>query len=334
MQEDTSMFAIIQGLGLAALLSAISMMLVQRLDTSISPLIFAILLGLVLGNVLPGLAGSKWQPGLAFCKKRLLRIGVAFYGINITLQHIAAVGVGALLVDAVMLLSTLALAYWLGRRWLGLDAPTSLLVGAGSAICGAAAILATEPVVRAKSQQTAVAVGTVVIFGTVAMFAYPLLYPLIGFSPEAMGIYTGATIHEVAQVVAAGSAMGNDVAQTAVITKLTRVMMLAPVLLVLGSWLSRRSGVEAVRAPQPWFAYGFIAVVVFNSLVQLPPVWVGTIQQLDSWALTMAMAALGLGTHIGALRSVGWKPLLLAAILFLHLVMTGLIVTHVATSWL
>ncbi|WP_217645537.1 YeiH family protein [Oceanisphaera psychrotolerans] len=328
------MFAIIQGLGLAALLSAISMMLVQRLDTSISPLIFAILLGLVLGNVLPGLAGSKWQPGLAFCKKRLLRIGVAFYGINITLQHIAAVGVGALLVDAVMLLSTLALAYWLGRRWLGLDAPTSLLVGAGSAICGAAAILATEPVVRAKSQQTAVAVGTVVIFGTVAMFAYPLLYPLIGFSPEAMGIYTGATIHEVAQVVAAGSAMGNDVAQTAVITKLTRVMMLAPVLLVLGSWLSRRSGVEAVRAPQPWFAYGFIAVVVFNSLVQLPPVWVGTIQQLDSWALTMAMAALGLGTHIGALRSVGWKPLLLAAILFLHLVMTGLIVTHVATSWL
>ncbi len=328
------MFAIIQGLGLAALLSAISMMLVQRLDTSISPLIFAILLGLVLGNVLPGLAGSKWQPGLAFCKKRLLRIGVAFYGINITLQHIAAVGVGALLVDAVMLLSTLALAYWLGRRWLGLDAPTSLLVGAGSAICGAAAILATEPVVRAKSQQTAVAVGTVVIFGTVAMFAYPLLYPLIGFSPEAMGIYTGATIHEVAQVVAAGSAMGNDVAQTAVITKLTRVMMLAPVLLVLGSWLSRRSGVQAVRAPQPWFAYGFIAVVVFNSLVQLPPVWVGTIQQLDSWALTMAMAALGLGTHIGALRSVGWKPLLLAAILFLHLVMTGLIVTHVATSWL
>ncbi len=328
------MFAIIQGLGLAALLSAISMMLVQRLDTSISPLIFAILLGLVLGNVLPGLAGSKWQPGLAFCKKRLLRIGVAFYGINITLQHIAAVGVGALLVDAVMLLSTLALAYWLGRRWLGLDTPTSLLVGAGSAICGAAAILATEPVVRAKSQQTAVAVGTVVIFGTVAMFAYPLLYPLIGFSPEAMGIYTGATIHEVAQVVAAGSAMGNDVAQTAVITKLTRVMMLAPVLLVLGSWLSRRSGVQAVRAPQPWFAYGFIAVVVFNSLVQLPPVWVGTIQQLDSWALTMAMAALGLGTHIGALRSVGWKPLLLAAILFLHLVMTGLIVTHVATSWL
>ncbi|WP_375058156.1 YeiH family protein [Zobellella sp. DQSA1] len=328
------MLIVIRGVGLAALLAAVSMVLTQPFDTAISPLILAILIGLVLGNTLPNLARQGWQPGLEFCKKRLLRIGVAFYGINITLQQMAEVGTGALVVDAVMLLSTLALAYWLGRRWLGLDATTSLLVGSGSAICGAAAILATEPVIRAKPQQTTVAVGTVVLFGTLAMFVYPMLYPWLGLSPQAMGIYTGATVHEVAQVVAAGTAMGDDVAQTAVITKLTRVMMLAPLLLVLGSWLCRQSGTQVVRAPLPWFAFGFIAVVVCNSLLSLPPIWVTAIKHLDTWALTMAMAALGLGTQLGGLRSVGWKPLALAAILFLHLVVNGLIVTHMATSWL
>lgn len=328
------MLTLIRGLALAALLSAISIGIAQALHSSISPLIYAILLGLLVGNIAPKLTSGHWQPGLDFCKKRLLRLGVAFYGIHITVQHIADVGAGALLVDVIMLSSTLGLGYLLGRRWLGLDTPTSLLVGAGSAICGAAAVLAAEPVVRAKPQQTTVAVGTVVIFGTIAMFLYPLLYPLLGLSKEAMGIFTGATVHEVAQVVAAGEAMGTDVAQTAVITKLTRVMMLAPVLVLLGHWLSRGSGNEAARSPQPWFAYGFILVVVINSVIQLPAVWVDTIKYLDSWALTMAMAALGLGTHISELKSVGWRPMALGAILFLHLMVTGLIVTHLATTWL
>lgn len=325
---------LIKGLGLAAAISIISILLTQVMHSSISPLIFAIILGLIVGNIRPQLTAGGWHAGLDFCKKRLLRLGVAFYGINITLQHIADVGTGALVVDVIMLSSTLGLGYWIGRRWFGLDAPTSLLVGAGSAICGAAAVLAAEPVVRAKPQQTTVAVGTVVIFGTIAMFVYPLLYPLLGISQQAMGIYTGATIHEVAQVVAAGDAINSEVAQTAVITKLTRVMMLAPVLVLLGHWLSRKQGGEAVPAPQPWFAYGFILVVVLNSIIQLPPVWVDTIKHLDSWALTMAMAALGLSTHLSELKSVGWKPMVLGAILFLHLMVTGLIVTQVVTSWL
>ncbi|MGO1617388.1 MAG: YeiH family protein [Oceanisphaera sp.] len=327
------MLKLLKGLGLAVALSATSIMLAKVLDSSISPLIYAIVLGLVVGNVIPKLAHGSWQPGLDFCKKRLLRLGVAFYGIHITVQHIASVGAGALVVDVIMLSSTLGLGYLLGRRWLGLDTPTSLLVGAGSAICGAAAVLATEPVVRAKPQQTTVAVGTVVIFGTLAMFIYPLLYPLLGMTKAAMGIYTGATIHEVAQVVAAGEAMGSDVAQTAVITKLTRVMMLAPVLVLLGHWLSRSSDAGAVRAPQPWFAYGFILVVVINSVVSLPTAWVDTIKYLDSWALTMAMAALGLSTHLSELKSVGWKPMALGAILFLHLIGTGFLVTQLATTW-
>jgi uncharacterized integral membrane protein (TIGR00698 family) len=326
---------LIQGLSLAGLLAVVSVALAQQLGGLLSPLIFAILFGLVMGNLLPALSQGKWQPGLEFCKKRLLRIGVAFYGINITLQQVAEVGAGALVVDILMLGSTLFIAWWLGRRWLGLDGPTALLVGSGSAICGAAAILAAEPVLRARPQQTAMAVGTVVLFGTLAMLLYPLLYPWLGLSPQAMGIYTGATIHEVAQVVAAGSAMGDEVARVAIISKLTRVMMLAPVLLLLGYLLSRGSdNAPAARAPLPWFAFGFVAVVVANSLLSLPAAWVGAIRHLDTWALTMAMAALGLSTQLGALRAVGIKPLLLAGILFLHLTLGGLIVTHMAAGWL
>jgi uncharacterized integral membrane protein (TIGR00698 family) len=326
---------LIQGLSLAGLLAVVSVALAQQLGGLLSPLIFAILFGLVMGNLLPALSQGKWQPGLEFCKKRLLRIGVAFYGINITLQQVAEVGAGALVVDILMLGSTLFIAWWLGRRWLGLDGPTALLVGSGSAICGAAAILAAEPVLRARPQQTAMAVGTVVLFGTLAMLLYPLLYPWLGLSPQAMGIYTGATIHEVAQVVAAGSAMGDEVARVAIISKLTRVMMLAPVLLLLGYLLSRGSdNAPAARAPLPWFAFGFVAVVVANSLLSLPAAWVDAIRHLDTWALTMAMAALGLSTQLGALRAVGIKPLLLAGILFLHLTLGGLIVTHMAAGWL
>lgn len=326
---------LIQGLSLAGLLAVVSVALAQQLGGLLSPLIFAILFGLVMGNLLPALSQGKWQPGLEFCKKRLLRIGVAFYGINITLRQVAEVGAGALVVDILMLGSTLFIAWWLGRRWLGLDGPTALLVGSGSAICGAAAILAAEPVLRARPQQTAMAVGTVVLFGTLAMLLYPLLYPWLGLSPQAMGIYTGATIHEVAQVVAAGSAMGDEVARVAIISKLTRVMMLAPVLLLLGYLLSRGSdNAPAARAPLPWFAFGFVAVVVANSLLSLPAAWVDAIRHLDTWALTMAMAALGLSTQLGALRAVGIKPLLLAGILFLHLTLGGLIVTHMAAGWL
>ncbi|WP_458734880.1 YeiH family protein [Zobellella taiwanensis] len=326
---------LIQGLSLAGLLAVVSVALAQQLGGLLSPLIFAILFGLVIGNLLPALSQGKWQPGLEFCKKRLLRIGVAFYGINITLQQVAEVGAGALVVDILMLGSTLFIAWWLGRRWLGLDGPTALLVGSGSAICGAAAILAAEPVLRARPQQTAMAVGTVVLFGTLAMLLYPLFYPWLGLSPQAMGIYTGATIHEVAQVVAAGSAMGDEVARVAIISKLTRVMMLAPVLLLLGYLLSRGSdNAPAARAPLPWFAFGFVAVVVANSLLSLPAAWVDAIRHLDTWALTMAMAALGLSTQLGALQAVGIKPLLLAGILFLHLTLGGLIVTHMAAGWL
>jgi uncharacterized integral membrane protein (TIGR00698 family) len=219
------------------------------------------------------------------------------------------------------------LAVWLGTRLFKLDRETSMLIGAGSAICGAAAVMAAEPVVKAQAHKVAVAVATVVVFGTVGMFLYPALYPYLGIDAHAYGVYAGSTIHEVAQVVVAGKAISETAASVAVIEKMIRVMLLAPFLLILSARLGAESGADADGArPKlmiPWFAVMFIAVSLFNSLHLLPAAWVAVIVQLDTVLLATAMAALGLRTHAGAIRQAGVKPLLLALSLFAFLLVGG-----------
>src|SRR5690606_11555450 len=144
----------------------------------------------------------------------------------------------------------------LGTRVFRLDRETAMLIGAGSAICGAAAVMATEPVVRAQAHKVSVAVATVVVFGTAGMLLYPWLYPYLGLGEHAFGVYAGSTIHEVAQVVVAGGAVGEVAGSAAVIEKMLRVMLLAPFLLLLSSRLSRDAGAGGDRAGivVPWFA--------------------------------------------------------------------------------
>ncbi len=192
----------------------------------------------------------------------------------------------------------------------GLDKHTSWLIGAGSSICGAAAVLATEPVVKAEASKVTVAVATVVIFGTVAIFLYPAIYPLMSqwFSPETFGIYIGSTVHEVAQVVAAGHAISPDAENAAVISKMLRVMMLAPFLILLAARVKQLSGAnsgEKSKITIPWFAILFIVVAIFNSFHLLPQSVVNMLVTLDTFLLAMAMAALGLTTHVSALKSRG-----------------------------
>ncbi len=165
------------------------------------------------------------------------------------------------------LTTTFLLACWLGKKVFGIDSQTAMLIGAGSSICGAAAVMATEPVLKADSSKVAVAVSTVVVFGTLAIFAYPWLYQLnehfqwLPFSQETFGIYAGSTIHEVAQVVAAGHAIGPDAENAAVIAKMIRVMMLALFLLLLSGYISRGGAGKAEKSAItiPWFAVLFIA---------------------------------------------------------------------------
>ena len=319
------------GLALVGAIAAASIGLAQlpRLQGwGLSALTLAIVLGIAIGNtVFPGVAAHA-ATGVDFAKGTLLRLGIVLYGFRLTFQDIMGIGIAGVVIDLVIVASVFSLGVWLGTRVFKLDRKTSMLIGAGSAICGAAAVMATEPVVRGQPHQVSVAVATVVVFGTLGMFVYPMLYPHLGFSEHAFGIYAGSTIHEVAQVVVASKAVGDTAASAAVIEKMLRVMLLAPFLLLLSARLRADHGHAkgGTGVVIPWFAVIFILVSGFNSLRLLPASWVGAVVQIDTVLLAMAMAALGLRTHVSSIRQAGVRPLLLATMLFAFLVTGGWVV--------
>jgi len=310
------------------------MPLFQRLE--ISPLIIAIVLGMLYSNVLKNKFPEEWTVGITFSAKIILRLAIVLYGFKLTFQQLLAVGTAGLVVSVIMVISTFFIGTWAAIKWFKLDQQTAFLTAAGASICGAAAVLATEPVVKAEPHKSAIAVSTVVLFGTISMFLYPFLYHnglLANMDLRAYGIYVGATIHEVAHVVGAGISCGMEACHNSVIVKMARVILLAPFLLALGWYLSRHSGDN--RHTQwviPWFAVGFIAVTAVNSLQLLPQYVVATINDIDAFMLTMAMAALGLGTQFSKFKQVGMKPIYVALIMFLWLLVGGYAVTMSITA--
>jgi uncharacterized integral membrane protein (TIGR00698 family) len=298
--------------------------------TGLSALTLAIVLGMVLGNTIYPRISPLAAPGVDFAKARLLRLGIILFGFRVTFQEAASIGLAGIVLDAVVILSVFALAMTVGRRVLRLDGQSCMLIGAGAAICGAAAVMAMEPVARAPAHKVSVAVATVVVFGTVSMFLYPLLYPYLGLSEHAFGVYIGSTVHEVAQVVAAGVAVGPAAATAAVVEKMVRVMMLAPFLMLVAWVLQRRArsgdagdGASRARPAVPWFAVGFLAAVGVNSLGVVSPQTANLVVEASTVLLAMAMAALGLQTHVSAIRKAGPAPLALAGLLFVFLVLGG-----------
>lgn len=297
---------------------------------SLSPMIVGIVLGMLYANSLRNQLPDTWVPGIAFCSKRVLRIGIIFYGFRLTFQDVAAVGFPAVCVDAIIVTVTICGGVLIGRL-LRMDRDIALLTSVGSGICGAAAVLGAEGALRTQPYKTAVSVATVVIFGTIAMFLYPVLYTsgLFDFTPQQMGIFTGGTIHEVAHAVGAGNAMGTEVASDAIIVKMIRVMMLVPVLLVLGFVAARRvaqtpdSQEQRGKVSIPWFAVLFLVVIGFNSLDLLPATLVDAINNIDTFLLTMAMTALGAETSIEKFKRAGAKPFVLALLLFVWLIAGG-----------
>ena len=315
---------------------------------SLSPLIVGIILGMLYANSLRNKLPETWVPGIKFCSKTVLRTGVVLYGFRLTFQQVAEVGMNAIIVDAIIVVGTILLGILLGKA-LKLDSQTSLMTSTGSAICGAAAVLGAEPVVRCEPHKTAVAVSTVVIFGTLSMFLYPIAYRMgwmEGLSDMGVAVYVGSTLHEVAHVAGAGNAMDPTdslgIAGTATITKMIRVMLLAPVLVVMGLVLSRlrRTGAAGAASGKrkltiPWFAFYFIGIICLNTLLQqltgaatvkdIP--LNGAIEYIDTFMLTMAMTALGAETSIDKFRQAGAKPFLLAALLFVWLLVGGYLLT-------
>jgi uncharacterized integral membrane protein (TIGR00698 family) len=314
--------------GMAALLSQWSLMA----QLGLSALTLAIALGMVAGNTVFASVASRAGAGVDFARSTLLRAGIVLYGFRISLHDIGAVGWPGLLIAAAMLALTFSVAVYVGTRWLGLDKQTAALIGAGSAICGAAAVMATQPVVRGEEHKVSIAVATVVVFGTLSMVLYPLVFPYLGLSEHAFGLFAGSTIHEVAQVVAVGDAVGPAAANAAVVEKMLRVMMLAPFLM----WLSFQTAASMKGATSfkacckqvrmPWFAVLFIVVSAVHSTGVLPASLVAGLVQFDTLLLATAMAAMGLRTSAASLRRAGVQPLKLGALLFVFLTVGGYLV--------
>ncbi|MGB0645847.1 MAG: YeiH family protein [Bradymonadia bacterium] len=335
--SDKSVFTkSLPGLGLVGAIALGSTFLAHQpwlKELRISPLIVGILFGVLIGNTIKLHLPASIEPGIKLSASKILRLAIILYGFRITFDQIANIGVAGVALDIVMVSSTLVIGAFVGIRLLKMDRETALMTSAGAAICGAAAVIATEPVVKAEPHKTAVAVATVVCFGTLSMFLYPLVYRLglVPMNAEVFGIYIGASVHEVAHVVGAGDAVGPSTSDIAVIVKMTRVMLLAPALIVMGWLLSRRvNRTSTTKTPVaiPWFAIGFILVAGFNSFSILSPSTVDAINVFDTFLLTMAMTALGLNTVVERFKGIGLTPLYLAFTLFLWLVVGGYALTQ------
>lgn len=303
----------------------------------ISPLVIGIVMGIFYANTLHNNTPKEWSMGITFSAKKILRFAIVFYGFRITFQQIAEVGLEGFLVSLIMLASTFFLGTWAGQKLFKMDRDTSMLTASGASVCGAAAVLATEPVLKAEEHKAAIAVSMVVLFGTIAMFLYPALYNMGVFdmSAKEFGIYVGGTIHEVAQVVAVPASIPNaspEMANAAVIVKMTRVIMIAPMLIILGIYLSytaQKSGEKSsgVKLVIPWFAVYFIGMAGFNSLQLVPQNIVEIINQIDTFLLTMAMTALGMGTVFAKFKGLGLAPVYTASLMFGWLLVGGYFIT-------
>jgi len=287
--------------------------------TILSPLIIAIVLGMAFHNTVG--TPATFKPGVVFSMRRILRFAIVLLGLQLSLTQVVAVGISGLAIIVITVAATFLFTLWLGRQ-LGIDRKLAELIGAGTSICGASAVIATNTVTRAPDEDVAYAVACVTVFGTVCVLLCPALAALLQLTPHAFGLWAGASIHEIAQVVAAAFQSGTGSGNFGTIAKLSRVMLLAPMILALGYFSAKRrrtfhvdhverSTTQAV--PMPWFVLGFIATMLFNSLDPISPANKIYLVQATTFLLTVALAAMGLETDFGKLRAKGSKPLLLGA---------------------
>lgn len=285
----------------------------------LSPMILAVIIGVVIHNFAG--APHSVRPGVDFTLRRILRLSIVLLGLQITARQAAEIGAPGLAGIAAALVATLGFTILVGRA-LGVPRGLALLIGVGASICGASAIVAAKTATAGKDEDAAYAIACVTLFGTIAMFAYPLAQGFLHLAPRAYGVWAGASIHEVAQAVAAAFQGGGEAGEFGAIAKLTRVAMMAPVVIALGEMTARLglSGAgERVRPPFPWFLLGFLALAAFNSAIVVPHAIATPIGVATTFLLSMAMAAMGLNTDFSHIRARGLKPLALGLLAWLFI---------------
>ncbi|BAN02594.1 YeiH family protein [Ilumatobacter coccineus] len=286
--------------------------LVAGVSSSLSPLVVGIVLGALVANVVT--VPDRFTPGVAFCARSLLRVGIVILGLRLSLGDLAGLGANGLLVVAGVVTVTFFGTQWLGRR-LGISRDLSLLVATGYSICGASAIAAMDGVIDADEEETAYAITLVTLCGTLSIVVLPLIAEVIGFSGADYGTWVGGAVHDVGQVVATANHGGSEALAAATVVKLTRVVLLAPLVALVS--LRRRSTsdaevTEGARPPLlPLFVVGFLAAILLRSSDVLSDDVLATAKDVEKIVLTVALVGLGLGVRIAKMRRLGGRPLVL-----------------------
>lgn len=293
----------------------------------LGPLVWAILLGMGWSAIFG--APVRTMGGVQFASKKLLRAGIILLGMRLNFADILAGGPRVLGIAAIDVAFGIFAVYMIAR-WMGIDRKLGMLTACGTGICGAAAVAAISPQVKANEEETAVSTAVIAVLGTLFTIAYTILYPVLGMSGGQYGLFAGATLHEIAHVIAAAGPGGAEAVQQAVLVKLARVALLVPVALFVGWWFTRGAAGNEKKssAPIPWFIFGFLAVAGVNSTGLVPE---GVAVQLTSLAyilMAMAMAGLGLTIHIGTFRRLGAKPFIAGLIGSVFLSVVGYILVN------
>jgi len=309
--QPTAARSIVPGLVLVGL----GTLAANAISSTIGPLsmlVAAVIVGAVIGNL--DIAADAAAPGLRFAARRLLRVGVVLLGLRLSLGDVAALGIPTLVVVATTVTATFFGTQWLGRR-MGLSPSLSLLVATGFSICGASAIAAVEGSTDADEDEVAAAIGLVTLFGSLAIVVLPLLAGPLGLSDIGFGTWVGASVHDVAQVVATAATGGPAVVAVAIVVKLTRVALLAPI--VAGVNLNRRGpSLESDQRPPllPLFVVGFLAMITLRMTGLLSTATLAQAQTVEGWLLAAALVGLGSGVRIDRLRRLGVRPLVLGGL--------------------
>lgn len=322
-----SISKVMPGLVLCAGLAFLAVFLADlpwvKVNLRFSPLLIVILLGILVASV-HKLSG-KLDEGIKLAQKPILRWAVAGLGFKLSLPELLKIGGPSLVVVLLATVATLAFGWWVARA-MGVGEKMSVLLGVGTSICGASAIVAADSVVQAESEESAVSLGVITLWGTVGIFVLPLLGQALSMTQFAYGVWAGASLQEMAQVVAGGAAMGDEASKVATVVKLARICLLAPVVFYLVWWMKskHKSVGEAKVSPVPWFLVVFVVFAALNSLgpsVGLTKPVVDWLVKVDTLALSIGMAGVGLKTSVKDLKSAGWKPVVagLAAWVFITL---------------
>ena len=318
--------AIVPGFAFSAALALTAVLLRDLTGVkALNPVVVALVLGIAVRAGFGAPASIK--AGVAFAVRPVLRAAIVLLGLQVTVGQLLSIGPGALSLALVVVVLTMPFTMWLGHH-LGVSPALSQLIGTGTGICGASAIVAANEVAGGDREDVAYALAVVTLFGTLALVLYPSLGAALGMVPRVLGLWTGSSIHEVVQAVGAAAAGGPEAAETGTITKLARVVLLAPAIIALGMWLKRGESAGKVKVAVPWFAVGFLGMVALGSTGLVPSLAKQLSQQVVPLMMATAVAALGLGTDLKALRARGARPLLLGGFATLFIGVVGIVGAH------